>query len=578
MYTYHQSYGQITILVELPPGTRSRDVQVDLTSNTIRAGVQGFPALIKGRLVAPIRTEMSEWFLEGRSGSRKQRRRMTSGPPSNNSSSSEDSVQAKVSKVSRGPVTEFLDKEDLKRTLSPLSSHSASSFDLFSAASQPSSQQQRSGPVHLDRPGASRSSSQGSSDEIWTTHERQPSASNIASDEGELIDHPLASSVGSISGFSDPSSDDFVRTDPALLNPHGSQSIAPSSANVTPSRFNDFPALSSFTRSSGQQPSSTLPLSARSTESSESSASPSSASSTGSGPGVLSNDGDLTPDANEPQSRLLTIHLIKAEGAIWAGLVIVGPVGDGKDEGGTWAMDWTSLVALAVEWSGTDDKRDEAFEMLLYAHRASHLPLATFHLLQIFFPLPQLSQTTSSISTLRPQPINPIHLLRLGGTQTLAKLYVIQAERYLSKTNPPDPLPHQRYPLDRPKRDFTSSLMGEASSAESKAGLAKRFIRVARDLDPEVELTSELEGFGEEALRDHRGGEAEEWSSGASGSEEGRNRRRRRRGAAGRGHAEGRGGTKSDNGVGVGVYVFGGATLVLVVAVGISWWKKPKAD
>lgn len=152
--------------------------------------------------------------------------------------------------------------------------------------------------------------------------------------------------------------------------------------------------------------------------------------------------------------------------------------------------------------------------------------------------------------------MNATHLLRLGGTSSLAALYIDQAVLYSTNLNPPPPLPHQRYPLDRSRRDD-----------EPRERTVRLLIRQARNSDRKVRLPDALREIGDE---DEEGlGSGCSSASGSSGSERpgrkaGRPRKRSER--------------QPPPGRAVGVWVFGGATFVLVVAVGISWWKKPKAD
>lgn len=234
-------------------------------------------------------------------------------------------------------------------------STSASSYDLLSTSSQPSS--------HLNHRPAS---PQGSSDEGWLAARRQST-----SDEGELIDHPLGSSTGSLSAFSELSSDDFSRSSSTLRVPEIRSRPPP--VPVEPLSPMMFP---------------------HSTESSESSHSPASTSSTRSGSGrpmlspseraglqVDGGGGGGGGALDQQRSRLLTIHLIKAEGAIWDGLVIVGEL---KDDGlpsakkAVWEMDGTSLVALAVELSAKPEQRETAFEMLLFVFCSSPFVVSCF--------------------------------------------------------------------------------------------------------------------------------------------------------------------------------------------------------
>ncbi|EKM58211.1 uncharacterized protein PHACADRAFT_182579 [Phanerochaete carnosa HHB-10118-sp] len=171
-------------------------------------------------------------------------------------------------------------------------------------------------------------------------------------------------------------------------------------------------------------------------------------------------------------SRLLTIHLEKADSMIWPSLVI-GPVSEAISPPDTsrypWApsgpteacfnMDPTSLVLLGLDHFDIREDREEAFEYFVRAWHQTHISSATIRLAthylpphavppeQLHTPRDALSTPTSSSGTHPPSPDTtpvasaasvsyteqtisafrgtlPYYLERIGGSEKLAQLYL----------------------------------------------------------------------------------------------------------------------------------------------------------
>jgi len=63
-YRWTQEMTELTVAVELPPGTAKRDVVCKLTSETLEAGLRGQPPIVSGTLHAKCRVDDCMWQLQ----------------------------------------------------------------------------------------------------------------------------------------------------------------------------------------------------------------------------------------------------------------------------------------------------------------------------------------------------------------------------------------------------------------------------------------------------------------------------------------------------------------------------------
>uniref|UniRef100_A0A7S1U7F9 Nuclear migration protein nudC n=1 Tax=Phaeomonas parva TaxID=124430 RepID=A0A7S1U7F9_9STRA len=67
-YTWTQQLGDLQVLVEVPPGTRSRDLSITIAARKLKVGLKGQPPLIDGELHKKIIVDESFWTLEDDGG------------------------------------------------------------------------------------------------------------------------------------------------------------------------------------------------------------------------------------------------------------------------------------------------------------------------------------------------------------------------------------------------------------------------------------------------------------------------------------------------------------------------------
>lgn len=63
-YVWNQTLNDITISVPVPPGTRSRDLVVQISKKKLKVGLKGKEAIMEGEFYADIKEGESTWTLE----------------------------------------------------------------------------------------------------------------------------------------------------------------------------------------------------------------------------------------------------------------------------------------------------------------------------------------------------------------------------------------------------------------------------------------------------------------------------------------------------------------------------------
>jgi hypothetical protein len=58
-----QQLAEVTVTVPVPPGTRSRDLSVEIGKRRLRVGLKGQPPLVDGELHKPVLLDDSCWTL-----------------------------------------------------------------------------------------------------------------------------------------------------------------------------------------------------------------------------------------------------------------------------------------------------------------------------------------------------------------------------------------------------------------------------------------------------------------------------------------------------------------------------------
>ena len=63
-YWWSQTLADVALYVPLPPTTRAKDVQCNVTVNSVRIGLRGVPPLVEGTLAGSVRQADSLWSLD----------------------------------------------------------------------------------------------------------------------------------------------------------------------------------------------------------------------------------------------------------------------------------------------------------------------------------------------------------------------------------------------------------------------------------------------------------------------------------------------------------------------------------
>lgn len=62
-YSWSQTLKEVTIVMPMPKGIKSKQLAIDITATTIQCGVAGQPPVLRGKLCKPILTEETSWTL-----------------------------------------------------------------------------------------------------------------------------------------------------------------------------------------------------------------------------------------------------------------------------------------------------------------------------------------------------------------------------------------------------------------------------------------------------------------------------------------------------------------------------------
>ncbi|CAM6101746.1 unnamed protein product [Calypogeia fissa] len=63
-YKWTQTLSELTVLIPLPPGTKTRGLTVDIKKNYLKAGLKGQPPILEGELFNGVRVDDCVWSLE----------------------------------------------------------------------------------------------------------------------------------------------------------------------------------------------------------------------------------------------------------------------------------------------------------------------------------------------------------------------------------------------------------------------------------------------------------------------------------------------------------------------------------
>ncbi|VDB88428.1 unnamed protein product [Peniophora sp. CBMAI 1063] len=134
--------------------------------------------------------------------------------------------------------------------------------------------------------------------------------------------------------------------------------------------------------------------------------------------------------ARRGQGRLLTLHLEKADSAIWPALIVgpapallsSPPLGPSPpDMEAAYNMDPTSLALLGLELADVREDADRAFECFLRSWLHAQVPSAAMRLAAHYVPPHALP--ADDLSTLPEQDRRAYYIRALGGPAALAHLY-----------------------------------------------------------------------------------------------------------------------------------------------------------
>eukprot|EP00999_Lentomonas_sp_LEN2_P000360 NODE_1362_length_891_cov_17.556283_g1316_i0.p1 GENE.NODE_1362_length_891_cov_17.556283_g1316_i0~~NODE_1362_length_891_cov_17.556283_g1316_i0.p1 ORF type:complete len:217 (-),score=61.29 NODE_1362_length_891_cov_17.556283_g1316_i0:240-824(-) len=62
-YKWQQTLEDVTVTIDLPEGTKSKDIDVKISKKKLKAGLKGQPPVIEGELRAAIKEEDSMWSI-----------------------------------------------------------------------------------------------------------------------------------------------------------------------------------------------------------------------------------------------------------------------------------------------------------------------------------------------------------------------------------------------------------------------------------------------------------------------------------------------------------------------------------
>merc|ERR1712185_801919 len=63
-YRWTQELNELTVSIELPPGTAKRDVVCKISPGTLECGLRGQPPIVDGSLHAKVRVDDCMWQLQ----------------------------------------------------------------------------------------------------------------------------------------------------------------------------------------------------------------------------------------------------------------------------------------------------------------------------------------------------------------------------------------------------------------------------------------------------------------------------------------------------------------------------------
>ncbi|KAF8337483.1 putative nudC protein [Cantharellus anzutake] len=66
-YKWRQELGEVDVTLEVPKGTRAKDLDVKITKTTLKVGLKGEEPIIEGQLCKEIKVEDSTWTIEDQS-------------------------------------------------------------------------------------------------------------------------------------------------------------------------------------------------------------------------------------------------------------------------------------------------------------------------------------------------------------------------------------------------------------------------------------------------------------------------------------------------------------------------------
>ncbi|CAK7356009.1 unnamed protein product [Dovyalis caffra] len=64
-YSWAQTLQEVTIIVHVPPGTKSRDVVCEMKKKSVKVGLKGQPSILEGELFETIKDELVEVLVQG---------------------------------------------------------------------------------------------------------------------------------------------------------------------------------------------------------------------------------------------------------------------------------------------------------------------------------------------------------------------------------------------------------------------------------------------------------------------------------------------------------------------------------
>ncbi|TFK50118.1 hypothetical protein OE88DRAFT_1661668 [Heliocybe sulcata] len=205
-------------------------------------------------------------------------------------------------------------------------------------------------------------------------------------------------------------------------------------------------------------------------------------------------------DPSSRSGRLLTLHLEKAESAIWPCLIsgpapralesrTLAPLSSNQAIEQKYNMDPTSLLLLGSDLLDLRREEEEAFEYLLRAWTFGQIPSAALKLVTHYLP-PHLAPVSAFVQE-DPEPGTVAYYFKcIGGAEGLSEAYLAAGHLYLEGTaskllaRPYSPLSSIRIPAGGPPSSYSVS---DTEGWHRDREKAKAYFSCAKALNPSLD-------------------------------------------------------------------------------------------